>query len=183
VTFNPFNTFVAPWQPPDNNLLAAAGDPFGATAANALIAGTQYLFKITARNQPLPVANLWFLPSAAAAGASTGTFAGLISSAGAVLATSADAGALLATTNPVPIPLTVPQVIQAGTFAWGVLLTNIVTQPSLRCGIGATGGPANVNLTPATARFATNGTALAALTAISPAANVVASFCPWWGVS
>lgn len=183
MTFAPFASFVAPWQPPDNLLLAAASDPFAATAANALVNGTQYVFKITARTQPLPISNLWFLPSVAGAGASTGTFAGLLSSSGAILTGSADAGAAFATTNPVPVAMTTPQVVPAGQSVFGVLLVNLVTPPNLRCGIGATGGPVNVGLGPATARFATNGTGLTALTAISPSANAVASICPWWGVS
>lgn len=184
MTLAPFATAnpETPWLPADNNLLMAAGDPFVATAANALVAGTQYIFKIAPRNTRL-ISTLWFLPSVAGSGASAGTFAGLFSSAGAILTGSADAGAAFATTTPVPVPLTSPQVIPAGSFAWGVLLTNLVGQPSLRCGIGATGGPVNVGLAAATARFATNGTGLTALTPITPAANALTALCPWWGAS
>lgn len=185
MTFAPFATAnpETPWLPADNNLLMAAGDPLLATAANALVAGTQYIFKITPRNTRL-ISTLWFLPSVAGVGASTGTFAGLLTSAGAILTGSADAGALLTTTNPVPVPLTTPQLVPSGVSVFGVLLVNLATtQPSLRCGIGATGGPVNVGLAAAAARFATNGTGLTALTAITPSANNVASFAPWWGAS
>jgi hypothetical protein len=185
MTFDPFGgTTQTPWLPSDNLLLAAAGDPFDATAANALIAGSQYIFKITARSSPLLISNLWFLPSAAGVGASTGTFAGLFTAAGVPLTGSADAAAVFQSTNPAQVPMLVPQLVPPGGSVYGAVLSNLATtQPSLRCGVGATGGPVNVGLTAALARFGINGTGLTALTGFTPSGTNVATFCPWWGVS
>lgn len=172
-----------PWLPADNLLLDAAADPFTATAANALIAGSQYIFRITARTSPLLISNLWFLPSAAGSGASTGTFAGLFSTAGALLTGSADAGAALSSTSPAQVPLTTPQLVPAGGSVYGALLANLVSMPSVRCGVGATGGPVNAGLTAAAARYAVAGTLLTALTAFTPSGVNPATFAPWWGAS
>lgn len=184
MNFTPYGTGPnTPWLPSDNGLLAAAGDPLDATAANALIAGSQYLFRITVR-VPTLISSLWFLPSVAGVGASTGTFAGLLSPAGALLTTSADCAAALSATAPAQVAMGTPQLAQPGAPLIGALVVNQATsQVNLRCGVGATGGPVNVGLTAANARYAINGTGLAAITAFAPGANNVAVFCPWWGAS
>lgn len=171
-----------PWLPVDNGLLIANGDPWDAQASVIMVAGTQYLAKLTARTTTL-ISNLWFGLQVAGSGTSTGSFAGLISPAGAVLTSSADIDAqLTGATGPFSVPMTTPQTVTAGNFVWAVILQNLsVTQATLAKGVGGAGGGglADVNLIAANYRFAVNGTLLSAITAITPSANQPTTL-DWW---
>jgi hypothetical protein len=170
------------WQPADNGLLAAsAGDPALLTSTAILTAGTLYLAKLTARAAAL-ISNLTFEVSVVASGASTGTFAGLYSAAGALLTGSADVNASFLATGPAVCPLTAPQTVTAGAFVWAALLANFATtQPTLLKGATATGNVPNVGLTPAVYRFAVNGTGLVALPgSITPASNSASGLLTIW---
>jgi hypothetical protein len=179
------NPTINTWLPSDNNLLMAAGDPWAATTSNLMIAGTLYLIKLKAVTS-VPVTNILALLAAAGSGASTGSFAGLYSSAGALLSGSADvAGSFTGAASPLTLSLSTPQPVAAGAFVWAALLSNLATtQPQLRSGVGSTGAVANIGLTPAAARWATNGTGLAALPgSITPASNSTSGLTFWAGAS
>lgn len=170
------------WQPSDNALLlSSAGDPALLTSTAILTAGTLYLAKWPVRSA-VTVANVAFEVSAIAVGASTGTFAGLYSSAGALLSGSADVNAQFLAQGPAICPLTTPQALAAGGFVWAALLVNFATtQPTLLKGATATGNVPNIGLTPATYRFAVNGTGLAALPgSITPASNSAGGLLSLW---
>jgi hypothetical protein len=175
------------WQPSDNGLLIANSDPWDASGSAVLTAGTLYLSKLTARALLL-LSTLWFGLQAAGAGASTGSFAGVYSSAGVLLSGSADIAAqLTGAAGGFSVPLTSPQQIPAGQFVWAAVLANLATtQPTLAKGIGGAGGGAitDINLTAAAFRFATNGTGLVALPgSITPAANASTPSDFWAGGS
>lgn len=170
------------WQPSDNGLLlSSAGDSALLTSNAILTAGTLYLAKLPVRSA-VTVTNLLFEVSTVAAGASTGTFAGLYSSAGVLLSGSADVNAAFLAQGPATCPLTTPQALPAGGFVWAALLANFATtQPTLFKGATATGNVPNVGLTAAAFRFAVNGTGLVALPgSITPAANTAAGLLSLW---
>lgn len=178
------------WQPSDNNLLAASDPLPTATGNNNLMtAGTLNLSKIPIR-QAMTLSNLWFMMQTAGVGASSGSFVGLYSSAGALLTGSADIGAAFTAAGPVvvgPLALTTPQALAAGSFVWAAILMNLATtQPTLQR-VGAAGSIlfANLGLTAAQFRYAANGTLLSALPAnIGPGSNTTGGgFTFWAGAS
>lgn len=169
--------------PADHGLLAWFCDPSGVGASQLLTAGSVYLMKIPVR-AALTASTLWFHNITAGAGASSGSFAGLYSSAGTLLTGSADIGGLLTSTGVKSVALTTPQALTAGTFVWAALVVNLATtQPTLRAGYGATVAFSNLNLTAAQFRAAINGTGQTSLPgSITPGSNV--SGMPYWiGVS
>src|SRR5271165_3977987 len=156
-----------PWLPSDNALLAATCDPFVLTNSLVLTAGTVYLAKLPIRSA-ITITNIWLGLITVGAGASTASFT--------------------TTAQGISNALTTPQAVAAGSFVWVTVLANLATtQPALVRGIGGSPGATlfqNVNLTAATARFATNGTVLTALPAsITPASNAQTSGGLWVGVS
>jgi hypothetical protein len=162
-----------PWLDSDNALLVANSDPWLPASSFVLIAGSVYLAKLIPRTT-ITIANLWFVLATSGSGASTGSFAGLYSAAGSLLSGSADQGAAFAAAaGPFSVPLTTPQLVNAGTFVWAAIISNLaVTQPGIqRAAAQASAG--NLNLSASLFRFAINGTALSALPAsITPASNV-----------
>jgi hypothetical protein len=177
MTFDPFsNPSPQVWQPSDNGYLVANGDPMGMVGTSVLIAGTVYLSKMKART-PLSISAVRFSVNLAGVGASTGSFAGLYSSAGVLLSGSADIGALLLSTGDLNVPLSNPgRGIAAGDFAWVALLVNLATtQPTINRFTGAPGTGANLGLTPTGYESCINGTGLTALPgSITPSANSLA---------
>jgi hypothetical protein len=170
------------WQPSDNALLACStGDPALLTSTAILTAGTLYLAKLPIRSA-VTITNLVFEVATVAAGASTGTFAGLYSSAGALLSGSADVNAAFLAQGPATCALSAPQALAAGGFVWAALLANFATtQPTLLKGSTATGNVPNVGLAAAVYRFAVNGTGLVALPgSITPASNSASGLLTLW---
>lgn len=168
--------FTAPgqlWLPSDNGYQVTNGDPLQIAGATILVAGTLYLSKIKAR-APLTLSAVRFAINAAGVGASTGSFAGLYSSAGLLLSGSADVGAALLGTGDLNVPLSVPgQQVPAGGFAWAALLVNLATtQPTMNRYTASITTGANLGLAAAAFECCVNGTGLASLPAsITPASN------------
>jgi hypothetical protein len=176
---NPAGSSGEQWAPEDNGLLVALGDPWVTTATDTMIAGTIYLMKLTIRRN-MTISNIWILVNSAGSGTSTGSFAGLYSSAGTLLSGSADIAAKLTATGPQEIALTTPQALTAGTFVWVALVSNLSsTQPGLH-GADASANQPNVNLTAATYRFATNGTGTSLPGSITPASNSQTAALTMW---
>lgn len=181
---NPAGTSGETWAPEDNGLLTAVGDPYITQGTSTLIAGTIYLEKLVIRRN-MTVSNVWFLVNSAGSGASTGSFAGLYSSAGTLLSGSADIAAKLTATGPQSVALTTPQALTAGSFVWVAIVSNLATtQPGLHSG-NASINQSNINLAAASYRFATNGTGQLTLPAsITPSSNSqTAAFSVWAGAS
>ena len=179
--------YVAPWIPADNGLLVATNDPALSTSNSIFIGGTLYLAKLMIR-EAITATNLWVNIEATGnnTGGSGGTFAGLYSSAGALLTGSSDVASSLVTTGPVSLAFTTPQALSAGTFVWAAILCNLgTTQPTVFKNVGNVAGAADVGLTAATRRWAVNGTGLAALPSpsITPGNNLVTTITWWAGIS
>lgn len=166
-----------PWQPSDSGLLAASGVLDAVGSQIAMVAGTLYLLKVPVRTA-FTWTNMIVPVGTAGVGASTGSFAGLYSSAGLLLSGSADIGASLLAIADISVPLTTPQPLAAGSFVWAALLANLATsQPSIRTWAAQSSFTANLGvLSPAVMRCGTAGTGLTALPAsITPAANTPAA--------
>lgn len=171
------------WIPSDNALVAANADPETAQGANTWGAGIVYLVKLPLRTAAI-ITNLLVATSAAAVGASGGSFAGVYSSAGVLLGETADLAATLGVVNVVTMPLTSPVAAGPG-FVWAALLANYATtQPGLRTSANAIGA-VNAGLGASAYRHAVNGTAMTSLPpSFNPAANSLASvIAPWVGAS
>jgi hypothetical protein len=165
-----------PWLPSDNGLLAASADPWLCASSSVITGGELYLSRLPWRSAGL-ITNLWFILATSGVGASTGSFAALFSAAGVQLSETVDIGAaLVAATGPFSVPLLAPQEVQGagGPSGWplvGVLANLATTEPGLARSASQAAAP-NLNLTPANARFAVNGTGLSVMPAsIVPAAN------------
>ena len=183
---SPYPSGSYTWAPGDNNLLYASDDPWASQSTGLLIAGTGYLVKVKAPASGV-VSNVWLMSNGAAgAGASTGSFAAVISSAGARLGLSADAGALFtAGFVPIEVPLLAGPVPVTGPFVYVAVLSNLATtQPTLATGQG-NGNFTNLNLAAGGYRYCTFGTGLVAIPAsINLAATVLAgNLSIWAGLS
>lgn len=165
-----------PWVPSDNGLLAACGPVTAVGTTQVLTVSVLYLRKIFVRTA-FTATNVWFLMSAAGSGASSGSFCGLLSSAGTLLSSSSDIGtAITGTAGPVSVPLTTPQALAAGTFVWAAIVSDLATtQPTLRVDSSNAGSVPNLNLAAASLAAASNGTTMATVT---PSSNVSAP--PFW---
>jgi hypothetical protein len=154
--------------------------PNGAQAVN----GKLYLLKLQIRSA-LTLSNLVFAVGAAGSGASTGSFGGLYNSSGTLLTSSADIGAQLASAGWTTATLTTPQALTAGTFVWAAFLCNLaVSAPFLPVAWGANTNLQNLNLTAATAQFASGATGQTSLPAsITPSGLTIPAFAWWVGGS
>lgn len=170
--FPPSTGVQMPWLPSDNNLQVATSDPYLAISASVVSAGVLYLTKQPLR-APVTLNNMWLAMSAAGSGASSGSYVGAYSPAGALLGQSADIGSSFVSGNGgVQCPLTAPLYISWPFYWTGTLFNLASTQPDLyRAGGGQFLYP-NLGLTASTYRFAVNGTGLTQLPAsINPASN------------
>jgi hypothetical protein len=166
---------LPPWLAADGGLLAQNFDWMAGGSTLLLTGGTLYLLRINIR-AALTASNICVAVTSAGnnTGGSTGTFAGLYNSAGTLLSGSADVAATLASTGFKALPLTTPQALSAGTFAWAAILVNLgTTQPTLQRSAAGTQAM-NQNLAAASFRVAVNGTSLTALASITPSANTAA---------
>jgi hypothetical protein len=181
--FGPVGQVEDPWLPADNGMQVAVSDPFMLLQSSLPVAGTLYLTALQCR-AAATLSSLWWAVNTAGVGASAGSFTGLYSSAGVLLAQSADIGASLLAAGSHQFPLSGPVTLPAGSLVWAALLTNLATtQPAMSRNNGFA-NVVNLGLTPATARFATNGAGLAALPAsIIPANNVLSALSFWAGAS
>jgi hypothetical protein len=170
------------WQPADNNLLIANGDPATFSANPLMTAGTLYIMKLTAR-APLTISNLWFGCQAIGVGASSGSFAGLYSATGTKLSGSSDVGSLFTSaTGGVECPLTTPQALTQGESVYATLLMNLATTQPALARFGGVAAIANLNLTAANYRWAqigSQGTSLPA--SLTPSSFTTAGVQYWCG--
>jgi hypothetical protein len=174
------------WVPADNGLLTANG-PLPAVGGGVVTtAGTLYLQKIWIR-QPFTATNLWLQNATVGVGASTHSFIGIWSSAGALLTGSADIGAnFTGSAGPVSSAWTTPQALTVAMgFVWvGWIFNLATTQPAIRTQSVGSSALQNTNLTAANYTTAANGTGLTALASITPSANTNTGATAYWaGIS
>jgi hypothetical protein len=184
--FTPFASSqqTLPWIPSDNGLLAASSTLDANSASFVPTAGTLYLTRVKIR-AAMTATNVVYIVRAVGVGASSGSFTGLYSAAGALLSGSADIGANFLSQNDFSTPLITPQPLTPGNDVWVAFLTNLATtQPTLSAYATTTFTVPNVNLAGAGLRCATNGTGLSALPAsFNPASNVGGGSTLWAGLS
>jgi hypothetical protein len=159
----------SPFLPVDAGLLAWTSDPWLAQNSSVLTAGSVYISKLPIR-VPTLISNLWLGLAVTGVGVSTGSFVGLYSPAGILLAqdpTDQDA-AFTGAIGALEFPLSAPQNIQGGPesqWPWVAVLANLATtQPALVRGQGSTLWP-ELGQTPATYRFGIAATGVTALPA------------------
>jgi hypothetical protein len=173
---------LVPWLPADQAMLLASEDPYtGSVNSSLMAAGTIYLTKLPAR-QAFTLSNVLALMPTPGVGASTGSFAGIYSAAGTLLAQSADAGALFTgAAGLLTIPLTSSAQVPAGGFVWAALLANLATtQPTLSRASGFLAA-VNAGLATAVLRFCVNGTGATVLPgSITPASNSTGAAIAFW---
>lgn len=168
------------WVPADNSLLGAVADPYTYRQGQITTAGTVYLIKLPVRLAQT-ISFLWWSIAIAGAGASTGSFTGLYSSAGTLLTGSSDIAASLTGTGTPKLTLTTPQAVAAGAFVWAAILINLATtQPSLASATTPS-HLLNANLAASAYRVAVNGTGQTSLPgSINPNSNVLTGAFGFW---
>jgi len=173
--------------PGDSNLLEWNFDPAGASSTGVIcVTNKVALARINIRT-PTVVTNIVFnVNTAASSLTASQNFAGIYSSAGALLGTSAAASldSKVTSTGVITQPLTAPVSLGPG-FYWTALMFNGTTPPTVATAPNSLTN-ANTGLTAAFYRWATNGTGTTALPAsITPASNVLTSgaVAYWVGVS
>ncbi|KFG02570.1 hypothetical protein IQ62_01185 [Streptomyces scabiei] len=160
-------------------------DPALAVNSTALNSGVLYLTRVDIAADVTATKLHWWVGNSGSSPVSGQNQVGLYDSTGALLAaTTVDAdisSANLKTTTITGQPLT------AGEFYWVGMLFNASVPPTLTRASGWTGAAAaaNLGLTAAASRFATNGGSRTALpSSINPASNVGTEFAgPWAAVS
>lgn len=154
-------------QPADSGMNAWAYDPAQIRNTKLAVNGTLYLVKLPLRHERMTILNIfWAVTTAGATPTTNQNWAGLYSSAGALLGSSnidskVDDGPGLVEGNIASIPgLTV-----AGPgYVYAAVLFNALVPPTLGCAT-TTAGFANVGLEAFAPRFATGGTGLTSLPA------------------
>lgn len=164
------------WAPSMNNLKGANGALDAALGSNtAITAGAVTLLKIPIW-APGTISSLQFGLGATGVGTSSGSYVGIYSSGGTLLTGSADMVTPFTAAAPGTISCALGTAVAVSPgFVWAAVLSNLgTTQPSF-FRYGAVGGAVvgNMGLTPATYRFAANGTGQHVLPGtINPASNV-----------
>jgi hypothetical protein len=178
------------WLPSDNGYLGANYDYAFSSGGGAAVAGTRYLQKLVIR-ATTTITKLHYLVSAVGVGASTTSFVALWDSAGNVLSGSSDVGAQFLTgaqiNGDAACSLTTPQAITVAdtpVILYAGCLFNLgSSQPTLEraLNVNLASGP-NIS-TPATYRWATNGTGASTMPALTLSSNALTAFTFWVGWS
>lgn len=170
--------------PAAHGAVAWCYDPALAVNSSQLSNGVLYLIRVNIAAAVNVTKIYWWVGNSGSGPVAGQNQAGLYDSAGTLLASATvDADISSATLKTTTIS---SQALSAGSYCWVGLLFNASVSPTLTRGSGWTGvdTAANLGLTAATLRFATNGTGLTALPAsITPASNVGTEFAgPWAAV-
>lgn len=182
--------FPGAWLPSDNGYLGANYDYAASSGGGLAVGGTRYLQKLVLR-ATTKFTNLHYLVSAVGVGASTTSFVALWNSSGTLLSASADVGAQFLTGAQVngdaTCPLTTPQTITVAdtpVIVYAGCLFNLAsTQPTLERALNVTLASGPGISTPATYRWATNGTVQTTMPSLTLASNAVTAFTFWVGWS
>jgi hypothetical protein len=165
-----------PWIPADLGWQAWTNDIADCTASTLLTGGLLYLTRVNIRAAITATGVVLNIGVAGVGLTAAQNFAGLYSSAGVLLGSSADQSAVWTTIGAYAMPFAGGPVSLPAGFYWVAAVANAATTlPSLtRQSALATAAVANAGFTAATARFATSGGGLTALPAsITPSSNVL----------
>lgn len=170
--------------PAAHGIAAWCYDPALAVNSTQMSNGTMYLTRVNIAANATVTKLYWWVGGEGASPVSGQNQIGLYRSDGVLLAaTTVDAAISSATLKTTIIPA---QALTAGSFYWVAMLFNASSPPSLTRGSGWTGADtaANLGLTAAASRFATNGSGRTALpSSIVPGSNVGTDFAgPWAAV-
>ena len=170
--------------PVNQGVAAWSYDPSAATNASLLTNGTVYLTKVHISEDVTATKLYWWISTAGATPTAGQNEVGIYSSAGTKLqSTNVDAD--ISSTGLKTTTIT-SQALTAGSFYWIAMVFNASTAPTVARATGNTGTAtaANLGLTAATFRYATNGTGATALaSSITPASNTAGAFAgPWVAV-
>ncbi|EFL29402.1 collagen triple helix repeat domain protein [Streptomyces himastatinicus ATCC 53653] len=170
--------------PAAHGVAAWCYDPALAVNSTQLANGTLYLVRVNVAANVNVTKIYWWVANVGFSPVSGQNQVGLYDSAGALLAAAnVDAAISSATLKATTIAA---QALTAGEFYWVGMVFNAAGAPTLTRGSGWTGvdAAANLGLTAATYRFATNGTGRTALpSSITPGSNSGTDFAgPWVAV-
>lgn len=170
--------------PAAHGIAAWCYDPALAVNSTTLANGTLYLTRVNVPADVTVTKLYWWVGNSGSSPVTNQNHVGLYASDGTLLA-SANVDAAVSSTGLKTTTIT-GQALSAGSFYWIGLLFNASVPPTLTRASGWTGvdAAANVGLTAATYRFATNGTGRTALPAtITPASNAGTDIAgPWAAV-
>jgi hypothetical protein len=170
--------------PAAHGIAAWCYDPALAVNSTQLTAGTLYLVRVNIAAAVNVTKLYWWVGNQGSSPVSGQNEVGLYDSNGTLLA-AANVDAAISTAG-LKTTTIASQALAAGAFYWVGLVFNASVPPTLTRGSGWTGvgAAANLGLTAATSRFATNGASRTALPAsITPGANVGTDFAgPWAAV-
>lgn len=182
---SPYGTSSNAWIPTDNSLITATCALDSVNNGILSVAGVLYLCQMPLRGKST-LSKLTIIASVGSTGASSGSFLGVYSSTGALLAQTNDLGAIPGGTN------TSYSLIQSAAvlppFVWaGILVNYATTQPTFYVS-DVSGFVGSVGITSASLfRYCQNGTGLSTLPAnIVPANNTLGGSGPiaaWVGAS
>lgn len=188
---------VDTWVPADLNLLAMAFDPGGDMVGGfGSATGVVYLIRVPIRTAKLVTNVVLFMQTQGTTLTAGQSFAGIFAelngsgfTAGQRIGVSADQSASWANAGNANQYLTIP--MTGGPFfltpdiggVWVSAVSNGTTPPTWGRGPNFNAAAANGLLTPATARFATNGTGTSLPASITPSANVFIQQALWAGLS
>lgn len=143
------------WEPSDNGLLGANGDPALFSSTLKLVSGQIYVAMVWCPSGT--VTNLWMYATTGGSGLTAGeNFAGLYSLTGNQLAVTADQSTAWLANQGIQMPLVTPYVNQSSQNLYVAILSNGTTPPTLIRGSGTQA--ANIG-NPANFRSASAGTA------------------------
>ncbi|MFE6126713.1 hypothetical protein ACFQ6Q_00350 [Streptomyces sp. NPDC056437] len=170
--------------PAAHGVAAWCYDPALAVNTTEVAGGTLYLSRVNVAADVAASKIYWWVGNSGSSPVSGQCQVGLYDSSGTLLA-SANVDAAISSPGLKTTAIT-PQALTAGAFYWVGMVFNASVRPALTRGSGWTGvnAAANMGLTAATSRFATNGTGRTALPAsITPGSNVGTDFAgPWVAV-
>jgi len=170
--------------PAAHGIAAWCYDPALAVNSTTLTNGTLYLTRVNIPADVTVTKLYWWVGNSGSSPVTNQNHAGLYASDGTLLA-STNVDAAVSSTGLKTTTIS-SQALSAGSFYWIGLLFNASVPPTLTRASGWTGvdAAANVGLTAATYRFATNGTGRTALPAtITPASNAGTDIAgPWAAV-
>lgn len=188
--FTELDTRLEPIQgqvgPGDQGLDGWSFDPATNVATSVLPTATITWIKIPVRasaTSPVTISNIGITVTTAGATLTVGqNFAGIYSSTGTLLGTTADQAVNWQSTGFKDMALTVPQVISTDTDIYVALLCRGTTGPTLARGANVAVGPEmlNWNQTAATARYSSLATAATTLPASVVLSTRTLSATAWW---
>ncbi|MCL8016957.1 hypothetical protein [Streptomyces sp. AS02] len=170
--------------PAAHGIAAWCYDPALAVNSTAVTGGTLYLVRVNIAAAVNVTKIYWWAGNSGSSPVSGQNQVGLYNSSGTLLASATVDGDI--STAGLKTTTITSQALTAGSFYWVAMLFNASVTPTLTRASGWTGvaAAANLGLTAATSRFATNGTGRTALPAsITPGSNVGTDFAgPWAAV-